>query len=361
MAPDAGTGTIIDDDKDPDDNDPKNPPPSDPLAIDLNRDGTRTLKLNGALNFDIDGNGFKEATTWISPEDAFLAYDRNGNGIIDDGTELFGDKTVTNTTFGYTGKTAANGFEALKAFDSNHDNIIDEKDEKFDKLLLWQDKNSNAITDKGELKTLRAHNIKSIDLNYKNINSTDNGNFIRQTSKVTFNDGTTTTTDDICFSVDLKDTIQPDVAIPNNIKALPEVHGFGNLYNLRSAMSKDSKLAGMIKEYMNLGFEAKQEKLDDILCRWAQVEDTDKTSRGKNIDARVLGAYEKITGKPFLQFGNNSNPWANAAATIKNRVKQFRTIYMRVLSFRPNITACWIRSINTLTTTKKDSDTILVK
>ncbi|RRD53766.1 LysM peptidoglycan-binding domain-containing protein [Campylobacter rectus] len=321
----SGTGTIIDDDKDPDDDDPENPTiPSDPLAIDLNRDGTRTLKLNGALNFDIDGNGFKEATGWISPEDAFLAYDRNENGIIDDGTELFGDKTVTNTTFGYTGKTAANGFEALKAFDSNNDNIIDEKDEKFDKLLLWQDKNSNAVTDKGELKTLREHNIKSIDLNYKNINSTNNGNFIRQTSKVTFNDGTTTTADDIWFSVDLKDTIQPDITIPNDIKALPEVHGFGNLYNLRSAMSKDSKLTGMIKEYMNLDFEAKQEKLDDILFRWTETENIDKTSRGGNIDARVLGAYEKITGKPFLQFGNNPNPWANAAITIKNRVKQFK-------------------------------------
>jgi len=321
----SGTGTIRDDDKDPDDNDPENPPiPRDPLAIDLNKDGTHTLKLDGALNFDIDGNGFKEATGWISPEDAFLAYDRNENGVIDDGTELFGDKTVTNTAFGYTSKAAENGFEALKAFDSNNDNIIDEKDEKFDKLLLWQDKNSNAVTDEGELKTLREHNIKSIDLNYQNINSTNNGNFIRQTSKVTFNDGTTTTADDIWFSVDLKDTIQPDIAISNDIRALPEVHGFGNLYNLRSAMSKDSKLAGMIKEYMSLSSDAKQEKLDDILFRWAQVEDIDKTGRGENIDARILGAYEKITGKPFLQFGNNPNPWASAAATIKNRVKQFK-------------------------------------
>ena len=321
----SGTGTIRDDDKDPDDNDPENPPiPRDPLAIDLNKDGTHTLKLDGALNFDIDGNGFKEATGWISPEDAFLAYDRNENGVIDDGTELFGDKTVTNTAFGYTSKAAENGFEALKAFDSNSDNVIDEKDEKFDKLLLWQDKNSNAVTDEGELKTLREHNIKSIDLNYQNINSANNGNFIRQTSKVTFNDGTTTTADDIWFSVDLKDTIQPDIAISNDIRALPEVHGFGNLYNLRSAMSKDSKLAGMIKEYMSLSSDAKQDKLDEVLFRWAQVEDIDKTSRGENIDARILGAYEKITGKPFLQFGNNPNPWASAAATIKNRVKQFK-------------------------------------
>ncbi|QCD51747.1 calcium-binding protein [Campylobacter sp. RM16192] len=324
----SGNGTIIDDDRRDDDDDPENPPiPSDPLVIDLNKDGTRTLKLNGALNFDIDGDGFKEATGWISPEDAFVAYDRNGNGKIDNGTELFGDKTVTSTRFEYTSKTAENGFEALKAFDSNKDNIIDEKDEEFDKLLLWQDKNSNAVSDEGELKSLKEHNIKSIDLNYKNINSTNNGNYIRQTSKVTFNDGTTTTADDVWFKVDLKDTIQPDISISSEIKALPEVHGFGNLYNLRSAMSKDAKLADMIKEYVTLSEKEKEKRLESILFRWAGVENIDKSSRGANIDARILGVYERVTGKPFLQFGNNPNPWANAAASIKSRVKQFEDYF----------------------------------
>ena len=127
----SARGTIKDDDRDPDNpnnpnnsdiptdpNDPQNAPVRyDPIIIDLNKDGTTTSKLNGAVNFDMDNNGFKEATGWISKDDAFLAYDRNGNGKIDNGSELFGDKTVSVGAYGYTGKTAKNGFEALKAYD----------------------------------------------------------------------------------------------------------------------------------------------------------------------------------------------------------------------------------------------------
>jgi type I secretion target GGXGXDXXX repeat protein domain protein len=211
-------GTIKDDDRKPNEPDPEY---YDPIIIDLNKDGTTTSKLNGAVNFDIDSNGFKEATGWISKDDAFLAYDRNGNGKIDNGSELFGDKTIADTQRGYTGKTAKNGFEALKAFDTNHDNIIDERDEEFGKLLLWQDKNSNAATDEGELKTLKEHNIKSIDLRYKETQIDNNGNLIKQTSTITFNDNTTTTVDDVWFKVDLRYTEQPSIYIPERIKALP--------------------------------------------------------------------------------------------------------------------------------------------
>ncbi|QCD46807.1 calcium-binding protein [Campylobacter rectus] len=104
----SARGTIKDDDRDPDNpnnpnypnnpdvptdpNDPENAPVRyDPIIIDLNKDGTTTSKLNGAVNFDMDNNGFKEATGWISKDDAFLAYDRNGNGKIDNGSEYFED------------------------------------------------------------------------------------------------------------------------------------------------------------------------------------------------------------------------------------------------------------------------------
>ena len=46
---------------------------------------------------------------------------------------------------------AKNGFESLKEFDSNNDGIIDEKDKEFTNLLLWQDKNSNGISETDEL------------------------------------------------------------------------------------------------------------------------------------------------------------------------------------------------------------------
>ena len=316
-------GTIKDDDRKPDHNDDPEVEAS-PIIIDLNKDGTATSKLNGAVNFDIDSNGFKEATGWISKDDAFLAYDRNGNGKIDNGNELFGDKTVSVGAYGYTGETAKNGFEALKEFDFNNDNIIDEKDKDFDKLLLWQDLNTNGLTEEGELKSLKEHNVKSIDLRYKETQIDNNGNLIKQTSTVTFNDNTTTTADDVWFKVDLKDTEQPDMDLSLDIKALPEVYAFGNIYNLRNAMSMDNGLADAVRGYIALNQETREKQLDSLIFKWAGAENLDINSRGEHIDARVLAVYEKMTGKPFLQWGTNPNPRPGAASNIVSKFNQFK-------------------------------------
>ena len=105
------------------------------------------------------------------------------SGKIDNGNELFGNHTISNTAYGYTDKKATNGYEALKAYDLNGDNVIDEKDEIFNKLKIWKDKNSNGITDEGELSSLADNNIKSIDLNYKEITIDENSNTVKQGSK----------------------------------------------------------------------------------------------------------------------------------------------------------------------------------
>ena len=77
--------------------------------------------------FDIDADGYSESVTWVSPEarDAFLFLDRNGNGIVDDGSELFGDATYL-----FSGEIAQHGYEALAEFDlfeygGNGDGVID--------------------------------------------------------------------------------------------------------------------------------------------------------------------------------------------------------------------------------------------
>ena len=129
----SGQGLIKDDDKDPNDDKPET---YDPLAIDLNNDGIKGTNLDYKINFDLDSNGFKEATSWISENDALLAIDRNNNGIIDNGSELFGNKTKSNTARIYTNPNSKNGFEALSEFDSNNDGIIDINDEKFANLNL---------------------------------------------------------------------------------------------------------------------------------------------------------------------------------------------------------------------------------
>lgn len=106
------------------------------------------------------------------------------SGKIDNGNGLFGNHTISNIIYEYADKKAINGYEALKAYDLNGDNVIDEKDEIFNKLKIWKDKNSNGITDEGELSSLADNNIKSIDLNYKEITIDENSNTVKQSSKV---------------------------------------------------------------------------------------------------------------------------------------------------------------------------------
>ena len=156
-----GYVTIKDDDKDPNDDEPET---YDPLVIDLNNDGIKGTNLDYKINFDLDNNGFKEATSWIDNNDAFIAIDKNNNGTIDNGSELFGNKSISNNAYAYTNPNAKNGFESLKELDSNNDGIIDEKDKEFTNLLLWQDKNSNSISETDELIKL-SDKVKSINLN----------------------------------------------------------------------------------------------------------------------------------------------------------------------------------------------------
>ena len=97
----SGQGLIKDDDKDPNDDKPET---YDPLVIDLNNDGIKGTNLDYKINFDLDNNGFKEATSWIDNNDAFIAIDKNNNGTIDNGSELFGNKSISNNAYAYTNR-----------------------------------------------------------------------------------------------------------------------------------------------------------------------------------------------------------------------------------------------------------------
>ena len=237
-----GLGKIIDDDRDPKDDLPET---YDPIVIDFNKNGITSTKLNNTVYFDHDNNGFKEATAWIEKDDGLLVLDKNGNGKIDNGNELFGNHTVSNTIYGYTDEKATNGYEALKAYDLNNDNVIDEKDEIFSKLKIWKDKNLNGITDEGELSSLAHNNIKSIDLNYKEIAMDENSNTVKQSSKVTLKDGSTLDANDVWFKVNLNKTKEEDINIPLEIRSLPKVKAFGNLNSLQVAASGNEKLSLM--------------------------------------------------------------------------------------------------------------------
>ena len=110
-----------------------------PLVIDLDGDGVETVTAEGGVYFDHDANGFKENSGWVGQDDGILVRDINGNGIIDNGTELFGNNSVLSS-----GEKAVNGFEALKDLDDNNDDIFDRNDKAWNEVKIWQDKNFNS-------------------------------------------------------------------------------------------------------------------------------------------------------------------------------------------------------------------------
>ncbi len=120
------------------------------IAIDLNSDGIQTLGIDKGVKFDIINSGEKVSTGWISNADAFLAFDKNGNGKIESRAELFG---------GGVGQ----GFAKLDSFDSNHDGLVNAQDARFGRLKVWQDKNSNGGTDYNELFSLSDVGIASLN------------------------------------------------------------------------------------------------------------------------------------------------------------------------------------------------------
>ncbi len=209
----------------------------DPIVLDLNNDGFNPTSLKNGVNFDLDANGMAERINWIQNDDAILAYDKNEDGIINNGTEVFGDNTILEN-----GKKAVNGFEALSEFDSNKDGIINAEDERFNQLFVWQDSNSNGISEESELKTIDEIGIESININYSNLNSnTASGTVLGNVGSFIFKDGSTSRMAEYWVLSQKFNTVDKNpIDIPDEIAELPNVNGMGNVYSLHKAMTLDT-------------------------------------------------------------------------------------------------------------------------
>lgn len=156
-------------------------PNNSPLIVDTTNTGFKFSDPNrgGYVSFDIQGNGVIQKVSWPLPDsgNAWLVYDRDGDGVIKDGTELFGNFTP-HADGGVPNNPYANGFLALQWFDKPaqggvSDLMIDKQDAIWQKLRLWIDTHCYKAPDlpcqslPEELHTLESKNISSISLIYQ--------------------------------------------------------------------------------------------------------------------------------------------------------------------------------------------------
>jgi len=188
--------------------------------------------------FDLDSNGFAERTGWITPGEGLLALDANGDGIINNGSELFGTATV-------------DGFTILEQYDSNGDGQITSADAIWDSLLIWRD-DGDGISTANELSSINDNDIVSIDLNDRAPRRRERrraGNSILGISSFEGADGFDREVIAVGFRTDQTNTryiVPDDFEYDADVFTLPNLRGYGELPDLWTAMSLDPVLKGMV-------------------------------------------------------------------------------------------------------------------
>ncbi|MGA4110782.1 hypothetical protein ACI2T3_07100 [Ralstonia nicotianae] len=256
------------------------PPRRDPLVLDLDGDGieTTTTRDGTVILFDHDGDGVKTGTGWVKPDDGWLVLDRNGNGAIDSGRELFGVDTLKSN-----GQFATDGFDALRDVDADKDCKIDASDSVFANLRIWRDLNQDGISQTNELTTLSANNIVSIGVNSTAVR-TDLGNGNVQTAAGTFNrsngtTGATGETNGAAANLDLLVNtfyrqFTDHIPLTDSAKALPTLRGSGRARDLNEAISLSNDLGNWVQTYtQQTSRQAQIGQLDGFIEKWADTAD----------------------------------------------------------------------------------------
>ena len=244
----------------------------DPLTLDLDGDGIETVSHNGYKGalFDHDGDGIRTASGWVASDDGLLVVDRNGDGIINDGKELFSDSSVLKD-----GTKAAHGYAALAEYDSNGDGVVDAKDADFDKLRVWRDLNQDGVSQKEELFTLEEVGVQSLNVAYQDTNQNlGNGNRLAQEGSYTGKDGNVRKMGDLLFGNNtLYSRYSQSVNLTDEQRAAANLQGIGRLRDLREAAALSPALASALQAYTKAETKAQQKALlDDLVDKWAQTD-----------------------------------------------------------------------------------------
>ncbi len=269
-----------------------------PIVLDLNGDGIKYIPYDGLSldglttrhnHFDIDNDGFAEGIEWINKNDGFLVRDLNGNGAIDNQKEMFGDDS---------GTTA---YAKLALFDTNNDGKIDSADTSFTTLKIWQDLDSDSLTDAGELKTLAQAGISSLSLQLTNATILD-GHAIAGTSSFTRTDGTVGIAADVMLEMNNEDNLYvgSDLTKPPALDLstifLPLSRGHGAIKPLQYAMTDSPVLKQMVIDLVNIDTNTQMhevyDRVNDIILEWTGAKNIAPTGQDIGRNAQKLAVLK---------------------------------------------------------------------
>lgn len=305
-------------------------PPRDPLVFDFDNDGIEPVGLEKEVYFDLDNNGFAENTAWVGPNDGFLVFDRDGDGIITNGTELFSDQIILSD-----GHRSVSGFDALSEFDSNHDGVVDKNDERFGELRIWVDKNQNGRSDINvpdsakELFTLSEKNIDAISLNVTEIEAKP-GEVMSTAFANVFNNGQKTMTIvENWFSANTSDTQEVNTEAVDN-----DFTSFGHMHSLGYALSNDEngELEKLVK-FFNDSHDYVEKRVLSRKIMYYIAGATNITGYRGSVEARNLHVLETVMGvESFIGADGSTTPNSNASVILNELFSDFDKLYYNLLN-----------------------------
>ena len=264
----------------------------EPLVLDLDGDGIETVASNGhdGALFDHDKDGIRTATGWVGKDDGLLVYDRNGDGTVNNGGELFGDNTLLKN-----GERATSGYQALADLDDNGDGKVDAADSAFAHLRVWRDLNQDGISQEGELLTLDEAKVKALNLIYRKGNyNFGNGNTLIEEGTYIDSDGNKRKMGDLIFAADhIHSQFSDSITLSDEQQQAPNLRGSGRVRDLREAAAQSPDVAAALQAYANA--QTKEEQLalrDQLLRAWAG---TDKrfTTEGAITTPKIMSGSGK--------------------------------------------------------------------
>ncbi|MEQ1814631.1 MAG: hypothetical protein ABL860_09320, partial [Candidatus Nitrotoga sp.] len=266
-------------------------------------------------------------------------FDRNGNGIIDSGVELFGDVTpayaTTSASNGLIGSgRIADGFAALAQEDSNCDGKVDAGDLNWAQLKVWRDLNQDGISQSNELTSLTDAGIESFNT-ARTLNSQmlPSGNQIADLGIFTRADGSTSSIGapqkmaDINLALDtFHRTFTDTIPVTAQTAVLPDMGGSGKVRDLREAASLQTAagltLATRLSDYSNATTREEQlTQLDQLISAWGDTAEfgtlqSRAAAHGysfslngiNTIQQKQLAALEAFNGRGYFKM-----PWEGAS------------------------------------------------